>query len=248
MSEDLLRIVAGFGAPFGYERSAKFVEGALLADRCLMSLHRAALGGDPVRALSEAMAPPPGVQAAMAEALEGATHVHFGHEAEPGFAVRKLYFEYSGRARGEAALLHLAYKWRIEAEPGAVETRYVWRPCRTRAEARERVAARAGDARGRAAALALLDRVHEIPAMLDVEEAGGPRVSLDINLYDARLTLGAVAPVINETAASFGVEAARVADVFGPARDKALGHVATGTDRAGRGFVTFYFGVEGRRP
>lgn len=256
-ADDLMARVRGFGAPFGFERSAKFVEGALLADRCLMSLHRDALGDDPVAALVEAMDPPADVRAALAEALPGADFVHFGHEAEPGFAVRKLYFEYASRAwagmaQGEAVVLHLAYKWRMDTGATAL-TRYVWRPCASLGEAQARIVERVAGPRGQALALRLLDRATALAqrgelAMLDVEEPGHPRISLDMNVYDADLTLGAIGGIVDEAGAAFGIAPERVAQVFAPARDKALGHLAAGLDRSGREFVTFYFGVEALGP
>ena len=84
--------------------------------------------------------------------------------------------------------------------------------------------------------------------MLDVEEPGLARLSLDINVYDCDLNVGDAADLIDEASAAFGVAAAHVAEVFAPVRSKALGHLAAGLDRTGREFVTFYFGVEAREP
>ena len=222
-------------------------------------MHRGALGPEPSRtltAMAASMQAPNLLAAAIREALPGAEVVHFGHEAGEGTLVRKLYFEYVSRARaamakGEPALVHLAYKWRPGASD-AVVARYVWRPCETAARAKSRIEARLPQApRGRAAALALLARCADLADkrglnMLDVEEPGSPRASLDMNVYDAGLTLAAVEDIAAGAGEAFAVAPERLAATFGPFRDAALGHLATGLDRHGREFVTFYFGVEAR--
>lgn len=260
-ADDLIRLVESLRAPYGYERSAKFAPGVLYDERCLLSMHRRALGPEPARALAAmaaALQAPKRLAVAIRDALPGAEVVHFGHEAGDGAVVRKLYFEYVSRARaamakGEPALVHLAYKWR----PGAGEpvvARYVWRPCETATQAKSRIEARLPQAqapRARAAALALVARCADLADkrglnMLDVEEPGSPRASLDMNVYDANLTLGAVEDIAASAGEAFAIAPERLAATLGPFRDAALGHLATGLDRRGREFVTLYFGVEAR--
>jgi hypothetical protein len=258
-ADDLVRLVEGLRAPYGYERSIKIAPGALYDERCLLSVHARALRPHPAHTLIEmgrALGAPPRLDAAIREALPGADIVHFGHEAGEGAPLSKLYFEYAARAKASMAqrrpaLVHLAYKWR-RGEAEARLTRYLWRPCLSAAEARARVEARLPEAaRARAAALAVLERSAELAdsgalAILDVEEAASPRASLDVNLYDAGLSLADVADVVARTGEAFAVAPSRVEASFGAARASALGHVAAGVDRAAREFVTFYFGVEAR--
>jgi len=259
---DILRRVEALRAPFGFERSVKLVDGALYDDRCLMSLHRSALGPAPCRLLTQMVskfgAPDP-VCLALHEALRGAEVVHIGHESEDGAAVRKLYFEYVSRARaamarGEPVLVHLAYKWAMNGDHATAVTRYVWRPCPTLRDAEARVAERLPQTRApraRATALALLDKAAALANngelnMLDVEEPGNPRQSLDMNLYDAGLTIAGVETLLARAGEAFSIAPARLDAAFQRDRAAALGHLGAGIDRRGREFVTFYFGVEAR--
>ena len=259
---EILSRVEALGAPFGFERSAKLVDGALYDDRCLMSLHCSALGADPARALAQmvsALGAPDPVCTAIPEALHGADVVHLGHESEEGAPVRKLYFEFVSRARAamarrEPVLVHLAYKWAMNGGRATAITRYVWRPCATLREAEARIAARLPQTRApraRVIALALLEKAAALANkgelnMLDVEEPNNPRHSLDMNLYDAHLTIGRVEVALAQAGEAFGIAPSRLQAAFEPARAAALGHLGAGIDRRGREFVTFYFGVEAR--
>ena len=52
-AQDLIDLVRELGAPYGLERSCKIVPGALVEDRCLISLHRAALGASAAERLAQ---------------------------------------------------------------------------------------------------------------------------------------------------------------------------------------------------
>jgi tryptophan halogenase len=82
--------------------------------------------------------------------------------------------------------------------------------------------------------------------MMEVDEPGNPRCSWDLNLYDAELTVGDVADVIETAAADFGVGCESMSEAFAPRRASALGHVAGGAGRDGEEFLTIYYGVEAR--
>lgn len=260
-ARDLIGIVEELRAPYGIEKSVKIAEGAVYDDRCLISVHRDALGPEPaarLRRMADAMGIPAKLSGRIEEALAGADIVHFGHEAGGGGCVRKLYFEYADAARRaidrqEPALVHLALKWTPGGDRGAV-ARYTWSPCRTLAEAEARIDAlmpASSAPRARRSALSLLSRITALadaglPPMMEVEEADNPRRSCDMNVYDCALTVGDVRDLIDATAREFAVSAARVQRAFGAAEQSALGHLSAGLGREGGEFVTFYFGVEGR--
>jgi tryptophan halogenase len=261
-ADDLIRLVETLHAPYGLERSVKIAPGALFDDRCLISIHRAALGEAPVDRLAE-MARELRIPASFAEplavALEGADVVHFGHEGGPGFEVRKIYLEYASQTRRAMAtmsdapvLVHLAYKWSPQRPDGAAVTRYTWTPRRTRGEieAGLRAAMPSSEApRALRCALSLLSRAtaHDqsfLPLMMEVEEAGNPRRSCDLNLYDANLRLSQIVDLIDSTLMDFAAPRSQGRAAFGPARDMALGHLSAGVGRDGEEFVTIYYGIE----
>jgi tryptophan halogenase len=251
---ELIRQVAGLGAPFGLERSAKITPGAVHAERCLMSVHLSGLGPDPlarVAAMGAAFALPRQVD--LAPALAGADIVHFGYERGAQGDVFKLYFEYAERARaalavGEPALVHLAIKWERARPDRHVWTRYAWPGCRGRSAVEATLSRLAAPgSRAHAHTLALLARAnHAETLLLEVSEADHPRRSWDVNVYDAELTLGDTLDLVMAAARDFGCGPQAEA-VFAPRRAVALGHVSGGMGRDGREFLTFYFGVEARR-
>lgn len=258
-ADDLIAMIEELGAAYGLERSVKITQRQLLDDRCLLSVHRTALGDAPADRLTELghrLGIPADAAGRILAALDGADVVHFGHEAGPGYTIRKIYFEYAARARramaaGEPVLVHLAYKWAVGAAAAAA-TRYTWLPLRTRddLEAKLRTLLPADAApRGLRCTLCLIDRAaRQTDAgelmMMEVEEPGNPRRSCDLNLYDARLRVCQISDLIAATTQDFEVPRSRVEALFGKGKDLQLGHVSAGIGRDGEEFVTIYYGVE----
>ena len=259
---DLIRLVERLGAPYGLERSVKIAPGVLFDDRCLISVHRSALGKTPLerlRAIGRELAIPPNFASALASSMEGADIVHFGHESGSSGEVRKVYFEYASRARRAMAersrdpvLVHLAYKWSLQAPGACAVTHYTLAPCRTRGEVESRLRQlmRASEApRALRCALRLMSRVAGLADsgqlfLMEVEEHDNPRRSCDLNVYDAGLRLGDIADLIEATTRDFAVPRSQAEAVFGRASDRALGHLSAGVARGGEEFATVYYGVE----
>ena len=261
---ELVRRIHGLGAPYGLERSAKFEDGAFLDDRFLLSLHRAALGPDPLARLASLGAEfgaPQEFVLAFESALRGADIVHFGYEGAAGSEVFKFYFEYVARVRAamdaadpQATLVHLAFKWdRLDREKRAT-SRYVWTPRRTRGDVEARIqqlTPASAAPRALRCAAALLDRAGPLTQsrsvlMMEVEEPGNPRRSWDLNVYAADLKLRDVSAMIDLAANQFSAPRSRVDHVFGDGR-RPLGHLAGGVGRGGKEFVTVYYGKESRQ-
>ena len=78
------------------------------------------------------------------------------------------------------------------------------------------------------------------PRALEVAEPPSPRLSLDLNLYDAGLTLAdAAAELLALHRALDAPGGQALLDAHGA---EPLGHVAAGRSRAGAPFATIYFG------
>ncbi|WP_294539723.1 hypothetical protein [uncultured Rhodoblastus sp.] len=234
----------------------------MLDARFLLSVHRAAFGEAPLerlKAIGAAFGMPAAICESLGTSLDGADIVHFGFEGGPDAEIYKIYFEYAERTRAAMArrepqptLVHLAHKW-DRLRPGTQAlTRYVWSPCRSRADIEARLRALAQDneaARAMRCTLGLLDRSDSLAQsgrilMMEVEEEGNPRHSWDLNVYDADLTVAAAADLIEEAADDFSVPQARIKEFLGGCGNLALGHLSAGVGRNGDEFVTFYFGIE----
>jgi tryptophan halogenase len=255
--------VAALGVPYGFERSCKLSAGRVSGDRFLLSVHRDALGSDPLRRVRGLLDPagmPDGLVDNLARDWPGADIVHFGYEAAEGGEICKVYFEYADAVRKAArlraetpTLVHRAWKWRLPPASRHVVTDYTWRQNGAGEDLMRRVAQLCeppGTAHPAARAVrALRDlagantRFDDL-MLLDVQEEGTPRRSFDLNLYPTELTLRAIAPAIEELRREFGLSREQIDTAFEHALDLPLGHISGGSGRDGAPFVTIYFGVE----
>ncbi len=257
----LLQRVGELGVPFQHERSFRIAEGALLANRFLLTVDRrgiAADAGQRVLDIAERLGMPEALRAVAAERFEMANCVHFGFEGDAGRVVVKLYLERAvsedearrARERGAPALLHLAFKW--EPDSGAhVVSEYLWHPSLSAAEiaARlEREVYRGVEERSREIAQAVLElAASRVPAQqlqyLEVQEPGNGRRSFDLNLYNARLQVQDVQAQLFRMRDRYGVRPGQFQALYDQIKGKALGHLAGGVHRDGRDFFNIYYGV-----
>lgn len=259
----LLRLVGELGAPFQHERSLRIAEGALHADRFLLTVERRDIAGDArarVLEICQRLGMPQALHASAAARFDMASCVHFGFEGDSGRSVVKLYLERvvgedearRARERGEPALLHLAFKW----EPGGgtqVTTEYLWHPALSAAEIAARLAQhvyRGGEQGSREIAQSVLElAAARVPAQqlqyLEVQEPGNGRRSFDLNLYNARLQVKDVQPQLYRMRDLFGVRPGQFQALYDQIKTKPLGHLAGGVHRNGKGFFNLYYGVGG---
>lgn len=76
---------------------------------------------------------------------------------------------------------------------------------------------------------------------LEVTEPGQPRLSFDLNLYSAGLTVSQIAPALRAAAAEWGIAADQADAFIASASPATLGHVSGGLDRTGAPFLTVYY-------
>ena len=206
--------------------------GCVADDRCLISVGRGAFGKAPLESLlriGHELGMPGDFADALPAALERADIVHFGYEAAGARETYKMYFEYASDARAAMmakhpvpVLVHLAYKWvALRSDSGAI-TRYRWVPCRTRAELEARLRTMLPSAQAPRALDCALRLVSQTGAaadagellLMEVDEAGNPRRSCDLNVYDAGLRLSDIADLLEHALRDFDVPAATAAAVF----------------------------------
>jgi len=246
--------VRGLGAPVRHERSFQLRQGALHAHRFLLTVLPHQIAGDAGAALAAAagrMDMPQEVGRWLAAGLAQASAVHFGFEGDAERIVCKLYLE---RACDAAAgrgpwLLHEACKW-TPGRPGHVVSQYHWHAGLDADEIAARLRALYGDDApwSRDCALSLLQLASgRVPAgtlqYLEVSEAGNPRRSFDLNLYDTRLTVRDAQAQLAGMRDHFGIKPGRFQALYDQVKAKPLGHVAGGVHRDGDDFFNVYFGV-----
>lgn len=258
----LLRMVGDLGVPYLYERSFRMAERSLMSNRFLLTLDTLDIPGDPqarVLAVAQRLGMPAAAREEAQAHFASAKCVHFGFEADGARVLAKLYLERAvpdaeaeeARRSGAPTLLHLAFKWDV-AGGAAVVSRYWWRPHLSAAQIEERLAEiyRGAPtesleiARG-ALKLAVGGAAAETLQFLEVEEAGSPRRSFDLNLYNAKLAVKDMQPLLNRMRERFEVRPGQWQALYDQIKTKTLGHLAGGVHRDGKDFFNVYYGVVG---
>ena len=257
----LLRLVSELGVPFQHERSFRMAEGALLANRFLLSVDRRGISGDArarVLEICQRLGMPEALRATALSHFDMASCIHFGFEGDAGRVVIKLYLERAvardearrARERGEPALLHLAFKWEPDSDAQVV-TEYLWHPALTAAEISARLERHVyggGEESSRAIAQSVLELAAgriaaEQLQYLEVQEPGNGRRSFDLNLYNARLVVKDVQAQLYRMRDRYGVRPGQFQALYDQIKGKVLGHLAGGVHRDGRDFFNLYYGV-----
>ncbi len=258
----LIRLVGELDVPHQYERSFRISERSLQANRFLLTFNTRDIPGDArarVLAICERMAMP---QAArdMAHAEFGMAHcLHFGFEGDADSIVCKLYLERAvppeesrqARTDSRPVLLHLAFKWDVSRQE-AVTTRYHWFPALTAADIEARLAHVYGAQGGPSLdiARAMLDLTRDRVAAerlqyLEVEEVENDRRSFDLNLYNAKMQMKDIQPLLGRMREHFSVRPGQFQALFDQVKGLSLGHLAGGVHRNGKDFFNLYYGVVG---
>jgi tryptophan halogenase len=258
----LIRLVGELDVPHQYERSFRISERSLQANRFLLTFNTRDVPGDArsrVLAICDRMSMPRAAHD-MAQAEFGmANCLHFGFEGDADSIICKLYLERAvppeearlARAESRPVLLHLAFKWDVSRQE-AVTTRYHWFPALTAAEIDARLTHVYG---GQGApsldiARSMLDLTRDRVATerlqyLEVEEVENDRRSFDLNLYNAKLQMKDIQPLLGRMREHFSVRPGQFQALYDQVKGLSLGHLAGGVHRNGKDFFNLYYGVVG---
>lgn len=258
----LLRLVGHWDVPHQYERSFRLSELGVQANRFLLTVNTCDVPGTArERALEvcDRLAMPATLRAAAEANFEMANCLHFGFEGDPGSIICKLYLERAvpgeeaqkARAVGEPVLLHLAFKWDLLGD-AAVTTKYFWYPGLSAPEIQERLAHvyRGGQSASFDIARAMLQLAAEREPTenlqyLEVEEAENARRSFDLNVYNAKLRVKDIQPLLHRMREHFAIRPGQFQALYDQIKAMALGHLAGGVHRNGKDFFNVYYGVIG---
>lgn len=217
------------------ERSLKIRSNGLCADRALVSLLCAPPDADRLARIAASLGAPD--LDPLRPHVEQAQAVHFGVDGRIG----KCYLEFAPDKAPEGNLLFLALKW----DKTATELHFYRNITHLPHAEKAHSMARHLPAALAKAAGALLNQAREgdpdgEAVVLRVEDRASARLSFDLSLADAGLSVRAAGPLITPTLAALGRD---WADLPAATHDALLGHVALGADRAGAPFVTLYYGA-----
>jgi hypothetical protein len=259
-------LVAGLGIKYGHEPSFRIAQGTLLTNRFLLGFRKERLGepaeaDDRILDVCRQLDMPPDLLHDYAAELPDSQYVHFGFEQNESACLYKAYLEFYEKvaakmrvqpgARGPQ-LMHLGYKWPVVGTTAPVLTRYSWHPyisvdsmlrnvasvldARNGSELQQLIRSLLGAASRRVGANDMF--------YMEATEENNPRHSFDINLYRARLRMADLIPALSDLATRYTLPQESVDALCAAIRDSTFGHVAGGTDRAGREFLSIYHGIE----
>ena len=242
----LMEALSDIERPLLFEASAKAIGGSLRTGRFLVSFPRGALGPGPSRRLRQ-ICDQLGAGAGAIAVLDGlqskALSVHFGYEPEAGGPLFKCYLEFSPEDRPSPDLVFVAVKWSpADTEKDQhVVTHYLARDDLD-LEARHQLVdsvVPTGSIRDAMHRLLSLSDGGSGPRLLEVEEPGTPRRSLDLNVAEADRSLRDLSDTLG-SALGDGPEAG---EYLSDHADDRMGHLSAGVARDGRPFATLYHGA-----
>jgi hypothetical protein len=243
MSEHALRAaLAGIERPLLHERSAKAGAAGLRAGRCLVSFPRGALGPGPRRrlqAICAGLGAPEAGFAALDRHQSRASAVHFGYDPEPGATVLKCYLEFAPEDRPEPGMVFLALKWRSDGTHAL--SRY-WTRDGIGVAAQKSIVNEVlppGPLRKTMLTLMRLSPEAEALRLLEVEEEGSSRRSVDLNLSGWHQKVGDRKALLSTLLGATAEVRSYLDDMAGDS----LGHVAVGIASDGLPFATLYHGA-----
>ena len=258
----LLRMIGGWGVPHQYERSLRLTEGAMQANRFLLTVNVRDIQGDAVErtlAVCDHFQIPSHLRDAAVANFRMAKCVHFGFEGSPDSIVCKLYLEAdvsgqqadAARVANQPILLHLAFKWDLLRD-AAVTTRYLWHPFLSARQIEDRLAHVYRDETpvSEAIARSLLGLATERAQAehlqyLEVEEAETERRSFDLNVYNAKLQVKDMYNLLQQMRERFAIRPGQFQALYDQIKGMSLGHLAGGVHRNGKDFFNLYYGAVG---
>ncbi|EGF32747.1 hypothetical protein IMCC9480_2058 [Oxalobacteraceae bacterium IMCC9480] len=220
----------------GYERSFKLRADQLISGRFLVGLPVAVMAAADIDYLASRLEAPAPYRAALGAALAQAQYLHVGFEPDGGQTICKMYLEFA-EGNSDRQPLYVGYKWDpADAQQRAI-SHYVSAPLPDTLALADDVART-----GLEDIIALATRRVPRSALryVDVTDLDTQRVSFDINLYPAGLRVRDVQPMLLGMQRYFSIPEKEMAALIARTADAVVGHVAGGTDRHGRAFVTIY--------
>jgi hypothetical protein len=260
----LLDLVAGLGVETALEHSFKVSKGQLSENRFLLGINRVGRE-DPldekVKQVCRELDMPPAFFKAFTNRLPDANYYYFGFEEDGSRSLYKAYLEFRDRAEEKISkaaaapgplLLHLGFKWDTSDRNRKALTRYEWHHSIEFRDMLGRLPAMLPRRPGHdplAVAEAIIglasERVEPRNVQyLETAEKGNPRKSFDINLYKSGVRMEEIKPFLMRLAEYYDLDHQEFAIFCDQIASKRFGHLAGGTDREGRDFVTVYYGVE----
>jgi len=257
----IFQLVKNLSVKIGFERSFKVFDKTLLAERFLMGFLRKSIRRRPnecVLDICRKIDMPLNFQEKFREDLSAANIVLFGFERNEKSRIYKAYLEFTDKIEAslqknpeapEPVVVYKSFKWDLSDASQKAETIYTCLPALNRSGIMAGVA-RIFQSPENAGALEIVKGIVDAAATriaaaelyyFEAEEEDSPRLSFDINFYKANLQMAEMYPSLMEIVQYYGVSQEKFYFLYDAVKTAKFGHLAGGTDREGRSFLTVYF-------
>ena len=257
----VFQLVKDLHAPIAFERSFKVFDKTLLADRFLLGFYQDSIrlrAHERVMDICRKINMPSDFQEEFRKDLPAANIVLFGFERNEKGRTYKAYLEFADRIEAavqkrpndpQPFMIYRGFKWDLSNDSRKTETVYTCFPAVSGSQMLKRISHILGVSQHEGS----FDIVGEIletaesrvaPAGLlyfEAEEEDNPRLSFDINFYKANLGMKEIYPALMQMVQNYAISREKFMSLYDAIKAGKLGHLAGGTDREGRSFLTVYF-------
>ncbi len=183
----------------------------------------------------------------------------FGLEDSGQKTIKKAYLEFGGRfdnffrsspGKEDSFTIHLGFKWDAADNTSQVIAKYICFPLLSPGDIEKRIATNFYSKNQNI--LALCREILRLAAsrpkdtqflFFEAQEASNPRQSFDINLYQAKLQMETLFPILTKMCEHYTIPLEKFTALCESIKNHRFGHLTGGVDRSGRDFATVYYGI-----
>jgi len=258
----LFQLLENLKLKVAFERSFKFSNKTLLGNRFLLGIQKKSITQDPHEKLLDICARmnmPNNLQKTFQKNLPAANIVAFGIEENEKTCIVKAYLEFGSKYKEafkkkpeqpNPYLSHLGFKWDSVDNSRFALTNYRCFPAFTVEDILMRLSNRFYRQNSKnpfeiikgILNLASSKVGHGKVLYLDVSEENNPRMSFDINIYEANICMKELHLFFLEICRHYSISDEQFHCLYEPVKNQVFGHLAGGLDRNGKSVLAIYFG------
>jgi hypothetical protein len=260
----LLELIKALNMDYAFERSFKVTEKTLLGNRILYGVYTEKIKEDQHKELLDIchqMNMPEAFFENFREDWRDTNAIGWAFEKIGEALVYKVYLEFWDKWKKEIKetpnerdpfLVVLGFKWDALNRAKRSLARYTWYPLLSYEEMLERLSGSYENDQYRSLFGIIKDFLrfpsikvtHDEIRYIEVTEENTPRRSFDINVYNAKLQLKEVYPLLQKIYQHYSIPDRDFHTLYNQFRTKIIGHLSGGIGRDGKDFLTVYYGLE----
>ena len=260
----LLGLIKALNMDYAFERSFKVTEKTLLGDRILYGIYTEKIKEDHHKELLDVcqqMNMPEDFFENFQENWRDTNAMGWAFEKIEGALVYKVYLEFWDKWKKEIKgtpnerdpfLVILGFKWDAFNRAKRSLARYTLYPFLSYEGMLERLSSSYENDQYRSLFEIIKNFLqfpsrkvtHDEVRYIEVTEEKTPRRSFDINIYNAKLQLKEVYPLLQKIYRHYSIPARDFHALYNQFRTKIIGHLSGGIGRDGKDFLTVYYGLE----